>query len=175
MYQVQPSDANRFSLRLLLLHRPGPISFEDLRTVDGETFPTFKQAAMHLGLLEYDEEWRNRLEEASLLQMPAQMRELFATILIFNSPTDERALFEEFAQQMSEDFLHRERALRNDPILRHAQRHSYQCSLSMVLLHIQNFRSPFHCTQNLPATLEDPHNEPKLSLPLPSSFGTKLQ
>ena len=127
MYQVQPSDAERFSLRLLLLHRPGVTSFEDVRTVDGETFATFKQAAMHLGLMEDDQEWRNCLEEASLLQMPAQMRELFATILIFNSPTNEHALFEEFAQQMSEDFLHQDRVHLNDPALPHAQRHTYHC------------------------------------------------
>lgn len=63
--------------------------FEDLR-IDGHTFPTFKQMAKQLGLLEDDEEWCKCLVEASRLQMPAQ---------IFNSPTDECGLFEEFAHR----------------------------------------------------------------------------
>ena len=48
MYSVSlASDIQRFCLRLLLLHVPGAISFEDLRTVHGITYPTIKEAAQH--------------------------------------------------------------------------------------------------------------------------------
>jgi len=93
-------------MRLLLLHRPGATSFEDLRTIDGEIFPTFKEAAKAMGLFEDDTELFRCLEEATHMQMPPQMRGLFATVLLFVSPTDEMALFNDFQQAMSEDFLH---------------------------------------------------------------------
>ena len=52
IYQVQPSDPQRFALRLLLLHHRGVTSFEDIRTVHGHIHPTFKDAARAMGLLE---------------------------------------------------------------------------------------------------------------------------
>ena len=41
MYAVPPKDLERYFLRLLLLHTPGAISFEDLRTVDNVTAQTY--------------------------------------------------------------------------------------------------------------------------------------
>uniref|UniRef100_UPI00358F89E5 uncharacterized protein n=1 Tax=Myxine glutinosa TaxID=7769 RepID=UPI00358F89E5 len=61
IYQVQPSDPQRFALRLLLLHRKGATSFEDLRTVDGQLHNTFKDAARAMGLLEDDAQHRRCL------------------------------------------------------------------------------------------------------------------
>eukprot|EP00794_Sanderia_malayensis_P021398 gene21398-biopygen17176 len=55
IYNVLPSDAERFALRLILLHRKGATSFEDIRTVDGVTHDTFKNAARAMSLLEDDE------------------------------------------------------------------------------------------------------------------------
>ncbi len=45
IYPVCPKFAERFAIRLLLLHKAGPTSFEDLRTLDGTLHPTFIQAA----------------------------------------------------------------------------------------------------------------------------------
>eukprot|EP00795_Rhopilema_esculentum_P011162 gene11162-20059_t len=42
LYQVQPTDPQRYALRLLLLHRRGVTSFEDIRTIDGQLYDTFK-------------------------------------------------------------------------------------------------------------------------------------
>jgi hypothetical protein len=57
MYMVQPSAGELYYLRLLLLHVPGVTSFAELRTVNGQQFATFKEAAAALGLLEDDQEW----------------------------------------------------------------------------------------------------------------------
>ncbi|KAL4101110.1 hypothetical protein QTP88_021130 [Uroleucon formosanum] len=54
MYHVSPSDSERYYLRLLLLHVIGAKSFEDIRTYNGITFPTFKEAAKHRNLLSDD-------------------------------------------------------------------------------------------------------------------------
>ncbi|CAG8569478.1 16675_t:CDS:2, partial [Gigaspora rosea] len=57
LHSFSPSDSERFCLRLLLYHIRGPTLFESLRTVNGVTFSTFKQAAQQLGLLESDQDW----------------------------------------------------------------------------------------------------------------------
>ncbi len=109
MYQVKPSDPQRFALSLLLLHVPCATSFEALCTVNGQVCSTFRDAARALGLLEDDRQLISCVEEASLLQMPTQMRLLFATLLLFNRPYYSKQLFENFKESMSEDFLYAER------------------------------------------------------------------
>ena len=56
-----------------------------------------------MGLLEDDAEHRCCLQEASIMNMPSQMRQLFATLLEFQTPFDIRTLFEEFKEAMCED------------------------------------------------------------------------
>lgn len=48
LYAVSPRDVERYSLYLLLLHVRGPKSFEDLRTVNRQTFASFREAAADL-------------------------------------------------------------------------------------------------------------------------------
>ena len=45
IYTVSPFDGEKFNLRVLLNHVKGPTRFDDLLTVNGITYPTFKQAA----------------------------------------------------------------------------------------------------------------------------------
>ena len=45
IYIVSPFDGKKFNLRVLLNHVKGPTGFDDLLTVNGITYPTFKQAA----------------------------------------------------------------------------------------------------------------------------------
>ncbi|UYV68762.1 hypothetical protein LAZ67_6000728 [Cordylochernes scorpioides] len=96
MCSVNPKDSERYHLRLLLLHVAGAQSFEDLRTVDDIVCSTFKEAAQRRGLLADDSEWDACLAEAALFQMPCQLRQLFATILIYNNPTDPVSLWTKY-------------------------------------------------------------------------------
>ncbi|KAG3237867.1 hypothetical protein PI124_g17158 [Phytophthora idaei] len=57
MIHVSPRDMQRFYKRVLLCHRKGPTSFENLRTVDGVTCDLYRKAALHAGYLEDDSEW----------------------------------------------------------------------------------------------------------------------
>ena len=77
-----------YFLRLLLMHVPGATSFKDLQTVNGEDTGSFEEAAKRLNLLEDDQEWTRVLEEAVTIQMPKEMRVLFATICANCSPND---------------------------------------------------------------------------------------
>ena len=125
IYQVQPSDPQRFALRLLLLHRTGVTSFEDLRTVQGHIHATFKDAARAMGLLEDDAEHRRCLQEAAVMNMPSQLRQLFATLMVFQTPSDIRALFDEFKEAMCEDFIRHDHL--HDPEAALQDRHIHLC------------------------------------------------
>ncbi|PWZ10705.1 ATP-dependent DNA helicase PIF1 [Zea mays] len=99
-----PSEGERFYLRLLLNHVIGATSYVDLRTVDGDTLPSFREAAQRRGLLEVDNTIYECLNEAALYQMPTALRRLFATILVFCEPNDVAELWQRHLDTMSEDY-----------------------------------------------------------------------
>ena len=104
MYTAAPNQGERFYLRLLLLHVPCATSFENLRTVNGEMFDTFKAAALALELLEDDTVWIKCMEEAAAVHMPAALRNLFATLLEFCELKDPDVLWNQYSGHMSEDY-----------------------------------------------------------------------
>ena len=57
MYQCSPRDPELYALRLLLLHVPGVLGFEDLYKVDGNpTNESFRTAAKARGLMQHIDE-----------------------------------------------------------------------------------------------------------------------
>jgi ATP-dependent DNA helicase PIF1 len=99
-------NTERFCLRILLLNVESPKSFEYLRTVNEILYPSFKTAAIAMGLFDNDEEWIRALEEAALFRMPSSLRRLFATILLFTEPGDIGALWTRFFSSLNEDISH---------------------------------------------------------------------
>ena len=78
-----------------------------------------------MGLLEDDAEHRRCLQEASVMNMPSQMRQNFATLLVFQTPSDIGGLFEEFKEAMCEDYIRHDQ--RNDPEITLQDRHVHLC------------------------------------------------
>jgi hypothetical protein len=76
---VQPTEGERYFLQILLTHVSGATSFDSLKTVNGQTCRTFKEACIQLGLFQDDCEWDICLREASIMQTGRQLRHLFAT------------------------------------------------------------------------------------------------
>ncbi|XP_058802820.1 uncharacterized protein LOC131670858 [Phymastichus coffea] len=103
MYSVSPTQLELFHLRLLL-HVKAAVSFESLRTVDNVIHPTFTAACLALGLIENDEEWKRALEEGTKWMMAQKLRYLFVRILIHYQPLNPEELWDEFKNQLSEDF-----------------------------------------------------------------------
>ncbi|AQK86929.1 hypothetical protein ZEAMMB73_Zm00001d038566 [Zea mays] len=101
---AHPAEGERFYLRLLLNHVTGATSYADLRTVDGDTLPTFREAAQRRGLLEADDTIDECLNEAAIYQMPSALRRLFATILVYCEPNDVAELWQRHLDSMSEDY-----------------------------------------------------------------------
>ena len=107
VYSANPFEGERFFLRLLLQHVRGAKSFEDMRrSTDGVLHPSFRQAASALGLLEDDEEWENCMTETAFTASPNQMRQLFATLLLFCNTSSPSTLWDTFKHQLAEDFYH---------------------------------------------------------------------
>lgn len=88
VYTIHPHNSECYFLRMLLHHIRGPKSFEDLKTIDGKLFPTYREACLELGLLENDNHWHLALQEASLTKMPKEIRNLFAMILTTCNPSN---------------------------------------------------------------------------------------
>ena len=63
---INPSYGELYYQRMLLNVAKGATSYEDLRTIAGVMYPTFKDACQALGLLGDDNEWREALREASV-------------------------------------------------------------------------------------------------------------
>jgi hypothetical protein len=90
-----------------LLHRKAPSSYDDLRTVAGKKYKTYKEACLKLGLAYDDSEWDLCLEESAKVSLPSQMRLLFAQILIHCLPIDPLALWEKYKHKLAEDFTNK--------------------------------------------------------------------
>jgi hypothetical protein len=107
MYFVQPSEGERYFLRLLLHHVPGATSFENLACTNKHLqHPTqhasFKEACQQCGLLQDDAEWAQCMEEVASMASASCLRALFAALLVFNVVANPLALWERFNEDMAE-------------------------------------------------------------------------
>ena len=96
---VSMHDEEQFYLRMLLCTLTcGEVQAMSATTVAGlkGASATFKEACIARGLASDDREWEYALAEAVGYQFPAQVREMFLWILVFNSPVNPHALFEQF-------------------------------------------------------------------------------
>ncbi|XP_074376961.1 uncharacterized protein LOC141718476 [Apium graveolens] len=66
---------------MLLLRNKGATSFRDLRTINGQTYKTYKEACEVIGLLKDDNQWHFALRENAESGMPFQLRSMFVHIL----------------------------------------------------------------------------------------------
>ena len=60
------------------------------------TFKTYQDVCYELGLLNDDRKWRKCLEEADIKSISRRLREVFATIIVFNRPADVYCLLFDF-------------------------------------------------------------------------------
>ena len=105
---VSPVQGERFFLRLLLAHKVGATSFDQLKVYDDQVYPTYKATCLAMGLLDDDSEWRKSLEETARFASSKQIRSTFAIILQFCTPSEPEVLWEIFKEDMSDDFLYQE-------------------------------------------------------------------
>ncbi|KAL0716058.1 hypothetical protein Bca4012_065380 [Brassica carinata] len=77
-----------YYLRILLNYVKGPQSFEDIRTMEGVTYETFKEACEVLGLFDDDKEYILSIEEASHWSFGYYLRRFFVIMFISDCLTE---------------------------------------------------------------------------------------
>ena len=111
MYFISPRRGELFYLCTVLAVVRGPTSFQNLHTVDGVEHPTFRESCLARGLLEDDGEWRQCLQEGSVMHTSSRLRQLFITILLFGNPSRPLVLWEEFREHICDDLAYRLRRM----------------------------------------------------------------
>ncbi|XP_072073598.1 uncharacterized protein [Arachis hypogaea] len=117
IFFVPPGSGEVYYLRLLLNFAKGPTCYEDIRTVDGILYPTFRDACYARGLLDDDREYIDAIEEASHWGSGIFLHKLFATLLFSNSMERPEHVWENTWSLLSDDILHRQRTLLDNPDL----------------------------------------------------------
>jgi hypothetical protein len=102
---AHPTSGERYYLRILLNTVKGCTSYEDIMTVNGVVYLTFKEASQNLGYLDDDNEWIHCINEAANWASGTQLRQLFTTILCHCEVTNPKALWESTCEALSEDIL----------------------------------------------------------------------
>ncbi|XP_016199851.1 uncharacterized protein LOC107640862 [Arachis ipaensis] len=111
IFFVPPGSGEIYYLRLLLNFVRGPTSYEEIRTIDGVLYSTFRDACYAQGLLDDDKEYIDAIEEASHWGSGEYLRKLFATLLFSNSMNRPEHVWERTWRILSDDVLFRQRAL----------------------------------------------------------------
>ncbi len=93
----------------------GATSYEHLRTVDGIEHDTFKDTCITMGLLADDNEWHQALEEAGVWASGRQLRNIFASMLMFCEVTNPRQLWDAHWESLSDDIEVMTHCERDDP------------------------------------------------------------
>jgi len=106
---LSAQQAELYYLRMLLHHKRGATSFDDLKTIDGVSCQSFQEACRQLGLLEDDTEKDNAMMEASSVRFGPQLRLAFATILMYCRPADPLEFWNRHKFELCRDFMLRDR------------------------------------------------------------------
>ncbi|XP_020081827.1 uncharacterized protein LOC109705509 [Ananas comosus] len=104
---IHPNAGELYFLRMLLTKVKGPKNYTEIRNIDGVVHETYRAACDALGLLGNDMEWRQALEEASHWSSPADLRQLFVTLVIFCEVADPVKLWNEFWKMFTDDIIYK--------------------------------------------------------------------
>jgi hypothetical protein len=118
VFYVHPNNTELFALRLLLHHQKGCATFEDIRTIEGcndnQPFATYVETAKALGLLHDETEWEEVIMQASVDEAfcAADIRHLFVSILMENTPNNAGEIFWRTVVVLGEDYVLQENHMR---------------------------------------------------------------
>ncbi|XP_022023789.1 uncharacterized protein LOC110924055 [Helianthus annuus] len=108
---VNPSMGEAYFLRILLNKVVGPKSFEDIRTVNGQVFPIFRDACYARGLLDDDKEYIEAIKEAYYTRSGYYLRNLFATMLASNTLSKPEHVWENTWEYLADGILYNRQML----------------------------------------------------------------
>ncbi|KAF7839626.1 uncharacterized protein G2W53_008108 [Senna tora] len=109
LYYVPPGLGELHYKRVLLTFVKGPTCFEEIRTINGVLYPSYKAACYAMGLLDDDREYVDRITEASHWSSGVYLRKLFSTLLIHNTISRPEYVWDKTWMHLSDDILIKER------------------------------------------------------------------
>ncbi|XP_057246817.1 uncharacterized protein LOC130589392 [Beta vulgaris subsp. vulgaris] len=114
IYHVSPGSGEKFYLRTLLNFVKGATCNEDIRTVDGVVYPTFKEACYARGLLDDDKEYVDAITEASFRESGHYVRHLFSMLLLSRSMSKPEDVWHKTWRLLSDDILYKQRGIQKN-------------------------------------------------------------
>ncbi|XP_076951242.1 uncharacterized protein LOC143624495 [Bidens hawaiensis] len=142
VHHVPPAFDEAYYLRILLNKVKEPMCFKDIRTVDGEVCATYRDACYKRGLLDYDNEYIEAIEETSHTASGYYLRSLFATMLITYSLSRPDDVWEKCWHYLIDGILYKQQNDQKnlDLVLSETQ------LKNLALLEIENFLLRNNCT-----------------------------
>ncbi|XP_035838014.1 uncharacterized protein LOC110900424 [Helianthus annuus] len=107
IHSVSPSLGEAYFLRILLNKVRGTTSFDDIKTVNGKVYDTYRDACYAHGLLDDDSEYVEAIKEANLTGSASYIRNLFSTMLLSSSLSRPEVVWESSWRYMADDFVYR--------------------------------------------------------------------
>ncbi|XP_019172653.1 PREDICTED: uncharacterized protein LOC109168053 [Ipomoea nil] len=103
IFYVPPATGEIFYLRCLLNKIRGPKSYEDIRTVNGVQYESFRDACYARGLVDDDNEYVDAIDEASNWVSADQLRRFFVTLLMSSCMGKPEIVWHAVWQHLSDD------------------------------------------------------------------------
>jgi hypothetical protein len=111
---IPNSNRELFYMRLLLNYQVGCTSFEDIRTVEGNTYDSYREACGELRLLADDREFLDAIDELCILGSGYSLRKVFAMLLLGSSMSDPLNVWEKKWEILADGILYeKKRCLEN--------------------------------------------------------------
>ncbi|XP_021992293.1 uncharacterized protein LOC110889094 [Helianthus annuus] len=117
IHAVSPTLGEAYFLRILLNKVKGPRSFDDILTVNGRKFNTFREACYAHGLLDDDMEYIEAIQEASHSGSGYYLRTLFATMLTCQTLSLPERVWQKTWELLSDGILYKQRQILKSPDL----------------------------------------------------------
>ncbi|CAH1426925.1 unnamed protein product [Lactuca virosa] len=103
---VSPKSGDVYYLRILLNKVKGPTCYEDIRTVNGTVYDSYKDACYALGLLDDDREYISSIQETHHWATASFCRSLFVMLITSDSLSRPHHVFKETYNCLSDDVVH---------------------------------------------------------------------
>jgi len=112
---VPPSTGEFYYLRMMLVVVKGPTTYEQIRTVNGQLYSTFREACFAMGFLVDDEEYIEALREAYHWGSSQFLRRFFVTMLLTNNIERPNHVWSKTWECLINGILHQQRRIRDIP------------------------------------------------------------
>lgn len=134
IHYISPSAGQKFYMRILLNVVKGATCFEDIRTVDGIVYKTYKDACYARGLLDDDKEYIGAITEVSKWGSGFHLRRIFTYLLASESLSRPHHVWLETCNLLADGILDMQRRILQRPGLRILMR--YKNYLTPNFLHL---------------------------------------